>query len=162
MAKFRRAEAILCNISGIFLFLLAALVTFDVIGRRFGVPVKGTPEISKLLLAVTVWAGVAFVTMVRGHIAIDLFVSHMSPRAQKLTDVIACLFGLFGFFIIFLGNTRTAMAAFRFNEVTDIFQLPIYPLRFMIPLGAAIVLIELSIQLVENLASLIREKGQTA
>lgn len=162
MRVYRRIESVLSDISGVFLFLLGALITFDVIGRFFDLPIRGTHDLNKLLLAFLVWAGVAFVTKNRGHVAIDLFVSRFPPRAQKCLDILATLLGMLTFVLILWSSTRVATTAARLGEVTDILEIPTFPMRFMISLGAVLALVELSFQLAENVMSLVKKKGQVA
>jgi TRAP-type C4-dicarboxylate transport system permease small subunit len=78
----------------------------DVVGRRFGCPLKGTYDIVELLGAVTVTGALPYTTACRGHVAIERFV-------QKLP-----LFGR-----ILVGTAMRVISFFMFAFLTFRFVL---------------------------------------
>ena len=57
--------------SGAVLMTLMLLTTVDVIGRKLDVPIRGGVEMSEILLAMLIFAGLPLVSEARQHIVID-------------------------------------------------------------------------------------------
>lgn len=87
-------------LNGVAIYSLASmmfLVCFNVVVRRLGWPIFGTIEIVEFLTSITIAFALPYTSIVRGHIAIDLLVSHLPKRVQTIIDGIICFIstGLF-------------------------------------------------------------------
>lgn len=71
----------------------------DVVGRRFGFPVKGAYDLVRVLGAIAMACALPLTKAVKGHIAIEYFFQQMGPRGRAVVDtgmrlVLLALFGL--------------------------------------------------------------------
>jgi len=81
------------------LFVLTFLVTSDVIGRYiFMRPIKGTEDISEIIMVLTVFLSLGLTQYVKGHVSIDIITSRLQERYKVIlncfTSFIAFLFFL--------------------------------------------------------------------
>ena len=76
------------------LFCLMVLTCVDVIGRYFfGMPVRGGFEMTEMLLAALIFAGLPLVTLRDDHITVDLLDPVVPDWLFRIQHVAACLVG---------------------------------------------------------------------
>jgi len=78
------------------------LTCADVVMRLFGSPIPGTYELVGYFGSVIISFGIARTSIERGHIAVNLLVDRLPPRAQTLIEGVgnmaaAVLFGALGY-----------------------------------------------------------------
>jgi TRAP-type transport system small permease protein len=81
-------------IAAVVLFTIMALTCADVIGRYFfRAPIFGAFEITEMLLATLIFAGLPLVTLRNEHVTVDVFDSITPDWLMRVQHVIACVFG---------------------------------------------------------------------
>ena len=76
------------------LFCLMMLTCVDVIGRYFfGMPVRGGFEMTEMLLAAVIFAGLPLVTLRDDHITVDLLDPVVPDWLFRIQHIVACLIG---------------------------------------------------------------------
>ena len=93
--RFDRGVALVVEALGVLaallLFCLMALTCVDVVGRYFfGAPVYGGFEITEMLLALVIFAGLPLVTLRNEHVMVDLLDPIMPDRLLRAQHVISC------------------------------------------------------------------------
>lgn len=79
-------------VAGIALTVMLATQVANIIGRKgFQFPILGTVELTRMLLAVVVFLGLAYSEDLGDHITIDLIYVRLGPRLKKVFDVVADL-----------------------------------------------------------------------
>lgn len=79
-------------IAAVLLFCLMAITCADVIGRYFfGAPVYGAFEITEMLLASLIFAGLPLVTLRDDHITVDLLDAVVPDWLLRIQHVVICL-----------------------------------------------------------------------
>ena len=79
-------------VSGLLLFCLMMLTCVDVVGRYFlGAPVSGAFELTEMMLAVLIFAGLPLVTIRNEHVMVDLLDPVTPEWLLRVQHVIACL-----------------------------------------------------------------------
>ena len=87
-------------IAGIFLVAMTALTCADVVLRAFRHPILGTYEIIGFLGALTAGFALAYTTLVRGHVAVEILVMHLSKGFQKIIYLLVNLLSVGIFFLL--------------------------------------------------------------
>ena len=110
-----------CAVAGIVLVTVG-----DVVGRRFGLPVKGAYDLVRVLGAVAMACALPLTKAVKGHIAIEYFFQKMGARGRAATDtlmrlVLLALFGLLAWQFVLQGN-----AFLESGEVTATLHMPMF------------------------------------
>lgn len=111
---------------GVFLMMLVAFV--DVVGRKFlGQPLRGSVELTELLMLLVVFMGAALVSRERTHVQLDLLDSSVPLRWQSLRERTGeFMAGLVVLGAAWLALTRTLQAG-REGEVTTLLRIPMAP-----------------------------------
>jgi len=87
-----RFADILTLLGGWTLLVLAGLVTFEVLARKFFLfSVKGVDEIGGYVLAISGAVGFAYAVMTRSHVRVDLLLSSCGPRLRSILEWVAAL-----------------------------------------------------------------------
>jgi TRAP-type transport system small permease protein len=90
----RIVAPVLGYFAALVLFCLMALTCADVIGRYFfGMPIYGGFEMTEMLLAALIFAGLPLVTLRDDHITVDLFDPVVPDWLFRIQHVVACLIG---------------------------------------------------------------------
>lgn len=121
----------LAAISAILLFALMGITVVDVAGRYlFTHPLFGATEMTELVLAAVIFAGLPAVCLDDGHITVDLLTTRFTQRAKAVQLVLVRLvtagaLGLIAWRLAIQG-LRTA----SYGEVTTALRLPVAPIAY--------------------------------
>jgi TRAP-type C4-dicarboxylate transport system permease small subunit len=81
-------------VAALLLFCLMAITCADVIGRYFlGTPVYGAFELTEMLLASLIFAGLPLVTLRGDHVTVDLLDPIVPDWLLRIQHVMTCLIG---------------------------------------------------------------------
>ncbi len=122
---FKRLELMLAVLAGIALLAMMVLSFFDVVGRYgFNNSIFGTAEYVEMLMVVTIFAGVAFVTAGDIHIKVEIlepWVKRHFPNAQRW---VVLIFSAFMYSLIAWELTRQAIDSFESGKRTPVLDHP--------------------------------------
>ena len=100
-----------------------------VVGRRSGVPLLGSIELSELCIVCMASASLLGVTLDRGHASVHLLTERLAPRPKlafaRASDLLAAVF----FASILGGSLLLLFDLWHGAEQSELLQLPIKPLR---------------------------------
>lgn len=162
-------ESIIARIGVIDSYLLgiATLVTFyEVLARYlFNRPSTWAQETTTMIYAAYVMLGAAFNQTRRAgrpHIKMDMFYRRFSVKAKAVIELVGFLcFFLFVAVLLWIGGTL-AWNSFLIREHTiSPWSPPLYPLRFVIPIGALLMMIMAIIGLIRNIRVLMQKEAAT-
>ena len=124
---------------------LMGLVVFEVIVRRlFNAPTIWTFETSKFLFGALFMLVASYALLHKSHVMIDILRMRWSPRTQTIVDVVAYVIFFFPFVgVILWWGTRYAITSWSTLEASwSIFHPPLYPIKTVIPVAAALLIIQ--------------------
>lgn len=129
-------------VSGVAFVLIMALMFADVIGRYvFSSPLPFAVELIQLWMGLAITFGLAITTWHRGHIRVDL-VLHSSPRPVRLVlDWLADLTSLVFFALVAWKLFEKAGQTLGDGIFTQILELPVAPVVFLMSFAAALALV---------------------
>jgi len=110
----------------------------DVVLRIFGKPIPGTYELVGFLGTIVVSFALAFTSMEKGHIAVELLVERLPQRAQLAIEsfgnfISALLFGAIAYEAVLY-----ALDLKKSGEVSSTLQMPAYPFIYGIAAGCTL------------------------
>lgn len=116
---------------GVFLMMLVAFA--DVVGRKvLGQPLRGSVELTELLMLLVVFMGVAMVSREQTHVQLDLIDAWVPPRWQgvrmRLGEMLA---GLVMLGAGWLALTRAIQAAHE-GELTTLLRISLAPAYYVV------------------------------
>lgn len=136
------------------IFGVTIAVLYEVVSRTaFGQGTRWSNETTIYLSAVAYLIGGGYALAHRRHVRIDLLYDRLSPPTQVILDSFTFLF-----FVLYVGGllwvgTTLAWGSFREGETTGTpWNPPIWPVKFAIPIAAALLLLQ-------GVANLLRDTG---
>lgn len=106
--------------------------------------------------------GWAYVHRHQGHVRVDVFYAHLSPRGKAITDVVCALIFLFPLLIILiLAAADWVCFSWSINEVLTVsyWYPPAFPIRTVFFLGVSLFALQGVVQFIRDLYLLIRNKA---
>lgn len=136
-------------IGTIWIFLLMALISADVVGRgAFEAPILGVPEMVQFSIVGIVFLQLAHTLRNGALTRSDVILRGLLNNMPRLGHAVQMLFHLAGaavFFVIFRTSIPLMERAYRdgdFYGATGVFQLIVWPLKLIIIVSCAVMLIQ--------------------
>lgn len=146
-------EKVLMYISGVLFMILMLLGAGDVLGRYLiNRPIRGTLEISEILMGAIVFLSWAYTQRNEGHVKVDLFIANYSPRLRKIVDFITLFLSFILFVVITKQSTVIALRCWQEHRVIPTLDIPTAPFHSIVPIGAALLCIELIVQMIKMIS----------
>ena len=131
-------------VGGTGIVILMLLATAGAIGRKLGHPVPNSLEACETIMFASVFLGMAYVALQRGHINVTLFTQRLSPRAQAILDAFVLLLAATIFGLLTWSSWGLAWKWFLIREVRlGAFPWPIWPFRFLFVVGMGLITLQL-------------------
>lgn len=147
------------SVSWLILVLMFAL-TYDTFMRYlFRAPTVWAYDISYMLSGTVVLTGMAYVTLHRGHVRVDVIYMHLPQKVRLIIDLFFHIVFLFPLlFILLVGSINRALWSWHINELSDVgFWYPIiWPFRWMIPVALSLFIFAGVAWFIRDLFSLVK------
>ena len=136
-------------ISALALCIMMFGTSIDVVARQiFDHPIPGIFEGVGLLLAVIVFFSLGYAQIERSHIKMEIIVSRLPLKAQKVFDFLAYLVSAVFLTLLFWYSMQQAIRSISIREFEmGLINIPIYIFRPAIPIGSAVFLIVVLLQM---------------
>jgi C4-dicarboxylate transporter, DctM subunit len=139
------------SVGVLFLMAMMFLMVVDVFLRRvFNQPLTGSFEVVQLMQVTLVYMGVAYTTIKKAHISIDLITSHLSDRTSALIESIVLFLSLGFFSLITWRNILRAGELWEGKATSVLLAIPIFPFYYMLAFGCGVLCLVILVQLVES------------
>jgi TRAP-type mannitol/chloroaromatic compound transport system permease small subunit len=133
----------------VFCWLIVPLVcamVYEVFARYlFNAATIWSYDVAYMLYGAHFMLGAAYTLLKGGHIRTDIFYMNWSPRTQGIVDASLYLFLFFpGMVLFFWMGLQEALQSWDIREVSDAspWRPPLYPLKTVIPVAAALIIIQ--------------------
>ena len=135
------------------LLAMTLIVGFEVASRYlFNSPTIWAWDINVQLMMLLVMFGMAEVYRQDAHVRVDIFSAALSPRGRAILDIAyAPVFFMITAVLVWTGWTYFLGSYERLQTASTIFAPPLYPIKFTLPLGAAVLLLQGLVKLVRDL-----------
>ena len=117
----------------------------------FDRPIKGTLEVTELLMVIVVFFALGYTAMLKGHIVIHILTSRLSEFAQAIGDSIAYFFSVVFCCLIIWQSVVQAQISKLHNDVIGAIDLPVFPFYYVLVLGSALMCLVFLANLLESL-----------
>jgi len=125
----------------------------DVVGTKFfDWPVPGTLEVTESTMVLIVFGALAYTQERRGHIRVELLYTHVGPRARSFMDLMTHVVAFVFFALVAWQGLGELQYSWELKEATmGTVRFPLYPARFLLVLGAVLLLLRLALDIVGDL-----------
>ncbi len=118
-------------LSALLIFCMMALTFFDVLGRYvFNTPIPGAFEVTELMLATLIFAGLPLVTLYGEQVTVDLFDKFIPVSVRHIRDAVISLGSAFLIFVMSYSVWLKADESAGYGDITAILRIPIPPLIY--------------------------------
>jgi TRAP-type transport system small permease protein len=136
--------------------LMMFLTTLDVALRYFfSSPIPGALEVSEVMLAIFGILGIAYTHGVGANVRVMMLVEKLPLRAAAVLNLVTGLLSLQIIVILVWYGVVTGMEEFRFGTTTDSLKIPLYPVHFLLPVGAFLLSLEIVKDLIASFSEII-------
>ena len=146
-------------VSGILILVMSVLSTYGV-GRRYLLhrPEPYSYELSTMLLVACVVFAVAGLQRYKRHLRVDFIANFLPATVQNaLIDIVTPILGLFYVVVITWKSFDNALYSMSIWETSQSsWEEPLFPVKFLVPIGMALLCLVLAAQLSQGIASLAR------
>lgn len=140
-----RISTIAAIVAAVMILVIMLLTVVDVSLRKFGSGIEGYIELNGLMMVVIAFFSFGYCWYRDGHIRIDLFLDRISHRAQLAIRAFGALSGLVFFGAMVWKGIGFAFDAYRKSEVSSDLLIPLFPVKFLLVIGASIFCFQLLI-----------------
>ncbi len=140
------------------LAILMVLTASDVTLRYvFNRPIVGSYDLTEYMMAIVVSFGLAYCAFFKGHVRVDLIISHFPQRLQATIDSITGLFGVILFSLITWQSFEYMALLFDSGLKSTVLLIPRFPFAGLVCLGSAFLAIVLLANFLEFLSQAVRK-----
>ncbi|MCP3686873.1 MAG: TRAP transporter small permease [Gammaproteobacteria bacterium] len=139
----RRVQFVLYRLLGGFaallLFLMMLLTFTDVIGRYiFNFPIPGGFEVTEIMLATMIFAGLPLVSSAGEHITVDLFDSFIPASVNHFRNILLSLVATVIMAVVSIRLWEKADEAVGYGDVTAVLHIPFAPMFYFMSIALGI------------------------
>lgn len=144
--------ALLNSASSIIIAMMALLITIDVTARYLlNIPPPGTTELVKSSLAAIVFLSLGFTLLKGRHVRATIIFNALSPFMRNIVKTADSVLGMVVFGFMCRHSFTTAWTGWLIREYEGVqLRVPVYPVRFIIFLAAALVTIQFFIMFIQS------------
>ena len=140
------------------LALLMLLTASDVTLRYvFNRPIVGSYDLTEYMMAIVVSFGLAYCAFFKGHVSVDIIVSHFPQRVQAVIDSITGLLAVTLFSVITWQSFVYMQLMFDSGLKSSVLLVPKFPFVGLVCLGSAFITIVLLANFLEFLSQAVRK-----
>lgn len=153
--KLSKIEDFLILFSGISIFIVMILTSFQIISRVLGYPWPGYLELSELSISIFAFLGVAYAQRMDSHIRMELIVGNLKGRIKWIVEFFSTLIGLLIILILIKYSFLFALDAYQIGDTTYDYLYPTWPAKALVPIAFLIWAARLFIELLGYLRMII-------
>ena len=125
------------------------LIVVDVFLRRvFSRPIMGSFEIVQFTLCMLVYLGLAYTTIQKAHISVDLLVTKFSEGTRVLIESLTLLLSLGFFILITWRNIPRGRELWLEKATSALLSIPTFPFYYVLAFGCGLLCLVLLVQMV--------------
>jgi TRAP-type C4-dicarboxylate transport system permease small subunit len=130
----------------------------DVIGTKFfDWPVPGTLEFTESTMVLVVFGALAYAQDRRAHIRVELLYGHAGARFRSFMEAVTHIVAFLFFALVAWQGLSELGYSWELKEATmGTVRFPLYPARFFLLLGVALLLVRLALDIAADIARLHR------
>lgn len=137
-----RIVSIVGRTAAVLIFFIIGIVLFETVMRYFfNAPTRWAHDLSGWIQVAFIFLGGAYALQKGYFVRVDILYTRLSERIQVIIDIVVTtsLFVCFAFVMLYHGFDF-AMSSYRTGEVSPTrgWDGPLYPAKFMIPIGMAL------------------------
>ena len=131
----RLADRLLAAVAGIALIVMMFFTVADMVLRGIGRPLAGSYEVIGWLSATAVALALGYTQRHQGHVAIDLVVTALPPRARAIVDLLIIVASLLLFMATGWYIAGYGIVLHETGSLSETLKAIVYPWVYLVALG---------------------------
>lgn len=123
----------------------------------FDRPIKGTLEVTELLMVIIVFFAIGYTAMLKGHIVISILTSQLSETAQAIGDSIAYFISVVFCCLIIWQSFVQSQISRQHNDIIGAMDVPVFPFYYVLVLGSALMCLVFLANFFESLGAWLKK-----
>lgn len=145
----------LVRVGAVVLAAMMLMTFLDVVGRYvFNSPIVGTYDMTQLYMGLIVYLGIGYTTHRRAHISVDLLTGRLGTRARLWFDLLAQVISGVLAALICWQLWSIAGDSVDNNDLTQIWELPIFPVVYVMAAASVLMVAALASQLLRTVVAI--------
>lgn len=144
----------------IVILAIVLLVVADVSGRYlFNSPIKGSLELSGVMLGIVAFLCFSYALIKRSHIRMTLLLDRLPTRLQVIAEIVAGVAGLTFFVVLDWGGIEQFWTSFVIRELMPAtITIPYWIPKMVLPIGVSLMIIQWMIYVVHHVFVLLSKE----
>ena len=124
--------------------VMTAIIIYEIFARYLlNRPTIWVHEASSFIFGVSIMLGGGYTLHYRTHVNVDILYNRFSPRGKAILDLISSvLFFSFALVLVWVGGEFAWNSLKALETSSTTWGPPIYPIKFTIPIGGALLLLQ--------------------
>lgn len=133
---------------------MTLIVGFEVTSRYlFNAPTTWAWDVNVQLMLLLLMLGMAEVYRMDAHVRVDILIVYLSPRQRTMIDILFAPVFLFTVFVLIWSSWDYFTDSYdRLEAASTLFAPPLYPIKFTLPLGGALLMMQGLVKLWRDLS----------
>lgn len=144
------------------LILGCGVIVIDVVGRYFGSPLRGSPDLVQLAFCVIVFGGLALCDREGGNVTVDLFADWFPDWLNHVFRAFGALIGFVVMALLAWQMLRNAEISILLKSSTNILNIPRAPFQWFVAGCCAIFCLEALVRLLDAVIEAAQRKNVVA
>lgn len=146
-------------LAGLLLFAMMILGAADVALRYlFNAPITGGREFSLLFMGGMIFFSWAYALENGSHVSVDILFALYPPKVRAVLSLITLAVTLILFACILWQSSLSAMLDWQTGRMVNVILIPVYPFKFMVPVGAFLMCLECMVQMIQVFPEIFKRK----
>jgi TRAP-type C4-dicarboxylate transport system permease small subunit len=138
-----RINNFLSAVTGWLMMVMVAVLVADIVWRTAARPLFGMAEMSVFVMMVVIYLGLSRCEEYGDHVRLEFLTDAARGRVRRGMIMLARVLALITVALFFYAVVTDAMFAFQTNEsIAGVVNLPIWPTKFVMVVGAALFLLQ--------------------
>ncbi|MGC9325785.1 MAG: TRAP transporter small permease subunit [Desulfomonilia bacterium] len=109
-------------------------------------------DLNIMIFGAITFLGGGYALLTKGHVTVDVFTMSMAPKKRALLDIITSVVFFFGISTLMIKGYQMFLMSWKVKEkFPTIWAPPYYPMKFLVPLGCFLLLLQGVSELLKNI-----------
>ncbi|HDP24144.1 MAG TPA: TRAP transporter small permease subunit [Deltaproteobacteria bacterium] len=120
-------------------------------------------DLNIMIFAAITFLGGGYALLTKGHVTVDVFTLNLAPKKRAILDIVTSSVFFFGLTVLMIKGFDIFMMSYSVKETfPTIWAPPYYPMKFLLPLGCFLLLLQGISELLKNVTIVLgKNNGKT-
>ncbi len=118
-------------------------------------------DVNIQIFAAITFLGGGYALLTKGHVTVDVFTIKMNKKKRALLEIITSVVFFFGMGVLMIKGWQMFLMSWKVKEnMPSIWAPPYYPMKFLVPLGCFLLILQGISEFLKNLDTILRKDNE--